>query len=596
MKDAPWTRFDDALLGACAVFPATLAAAGAASAAPASHDDAVVRVAGLGFTGIFRGLDAILAAPLALVPLGTRSLRASLACALVLGACGMLSFVASRALSFAVRPASSPRLVSAVAAVAVLAALLSPVWQTEGSSVGGTVVGALLVILALVTASRAMWPALGLAIGLSASYEPLVLLASLAAATPWLARAKLEKAVVREAAIAFALGLAPALFALALSTRTPELSLASAPLFASPLGEAAGARTPVVGWVRTEVGAVILIAAGGGAALLAMGPRFVATLAAVGEETRTWLASLVALIVVGVFALLLGAASGPGHVAAPLLVASLALHLLAAIALAAVVEAIRRAPVPFAQASASLVVVLELVLPVRAADETSSRREVRSIGATLVWNEAAWGAAPAAAVVMVTDPRVMRRVTAARAVGDFRPDLLVVPTFAIPSRLTDRALAKEPKLAPLYRDVSLGSAPEELSLTQLASARPLLAAFDPAWDRNLARHFIPVGLTTRFEPEPRGSSDRRRALDAFTPIKDRLVRVALTKKDPDLAIATATQLRGRAIGIAACGERDVLERALNDLRPFAPDDPVANTLVRRIVANKGAIEVKDLRP
>ena len=48
--------------------------------------------------------------------------------------------------------------------------------------------------------------------------------------------------------------------------------------------------------------------------------------------------------------------------------------------------------------------------------------------------------------------------------------------------------------------------------------------------------------------------------------------------------------------MAACGERDVLSRALDDLRPFAPDDSVANTLVRRIVTSKATIEVRDLAP
>jgi hypothetical protein len=184
----------------------------------------------------------------------------------------------------------------------------------------------------------------------------------------------------------------------------------------------------------------------------------------------------------------------------------------------------------------------------------------------------------------------MRRIAAARA------DLLVVPTFALPSRVTDRALKAEPRLAPLYRDVALGDTPEELSLAQLASQRPLLSGFDPRWDRNLARHFVPVGLTSRFEPEPRGSSERRRALDVFDASKDRLVRVAIAKRDPDLATVTASLLRRRAIGVAACGERDVLARALDDLRPFAPDDSVANTLVRRLVTSKGPIEVLDLVP
>ncbi len=48
--------------------------------------------------------------------------------------------------------------------------------------------------------------------------------------------------------------------------------------------------------------------------------------------------------------------------------------------------------------------------------------------------------------------------------------------------------------------------------------------------------------------------------------------------------------------MAACSEKDILAHALDDLRPFAPDDPVANTLVRRMVTSKGTIDVKDLSP
>jgi hypothetical protein len=40
----------------------------------------------------------------------------------------------------------------------------------------------------------------------------------------------------------------------------------------------------------------------------------------------------------------------------------------------------------------------------------------------------------------------------------------------------------------------------------------------------------------------------------------------------------------------------MLSRALDDLRPFAPDDAVADKLVRRTVTSKGAIDVHDLAP
>jgi hypothetical protein len=429
----------------------------------------------------------------------------------------------------------------------------------------------------------------GLVLGIAASYEPLVLLAAVAAIAPWMVDAVRARAIDRRAAggaaLGFALGLAPLGIGAALARRSPDLAIAAARPFASSIAERAQATASITAFSMGEIGMLILVAGAAGAVLAALVPG-----------ARRWLASLLGVIAVGAIGLSLHVASGPAHVAAVVLAATCAVHVLAAIAFASAVVAIGSARVPFAEASAALVVVLELVLPVRAADETLSRRETRASHATTVWNEVAWGAAPPAAVVLVSDPVTMRRIAASRATGDMRADLLVVPTFAMPSRASDRALKAEPKLAPLYRDVALGSTPEELSLATLATQRPLLAGFDPRWDRNLARHFVPVGLTTRFEPEPRGVSDRRRGLEAFTPGKERLVRVAVAKRDADLASATATLLRGRAIGMAACGERDVLSRALDDLRPFAPEDAVASTLVRRIVTTKGPIDVRDLAP
>ena len=610
MDEPATTRFDVAMLALCALVPAALGAAGVTSAAPASHDEAVVRTVGLGWTGVFRALDVLVAAPAMLVPIGTRAMRAGLASALVAGACGALAFLIARRLAHAVRPTTgSSSLISAVSAVAALSAVLAPAWQVEAAAPGGSVVGALLVLAALALAQGSAadasrgagvketkeprepseLPALAFVLGLAASYEPLVLAAALAASLPWAegaVRARVfDRRALVHAAQAFALGLFPLGLGAALMRRVPEIAVSGVRPLASSIGAQAGPRVFIASFALAEIGTLILIAAAAGVVLSALAPA-----------ARRSLASLLGVLSVGVVGLMLRVPAGPSHVAAVVLAATATVHVLAAVALVSAVIAISKAPVPFAQASAALVVVLELVLPVRAADETLSRRELRAPRASTIWNEAAWGAAPPAAVVLVSDPGTMRRVAASRATGEMRPDLLFVPTFAMPSRATDRALKAEPKLAPLYRDIALGSTPEELSLTTLATDRPLLAGFDPRWDRGLARHFVPVGLTTRFEPEPRGVSDRRRGLDAFTPVKERLVRVAVARRDVDLASATATLLRGRAIGMAACGEREVLARALDDLRPFAPDDPVASTLVRRTVTSKGPIEVRDLVP
>lgn len=603
--------FGDALRILTAVFPAALAAAGAHGAELAAHDDGVVRTAGAGFSGVLRALDLVVAAPALLAPFGSRAMRCGLASALVTGLCGAIAFDLARDLASAVVAVAlrrfglrtnglSGRLASAVASVSVLTALLSPAWQAEASAPGGSVTGALLVVVALRIATARVngpvaqreaspVPEMALVVGLAASYEPLVLVAALAALLPWSvgayrARAKpatIDRGVAIQSACAFALGLLPLGLGFALTRRPPEMALA-VPLFTV----FEKATVPVSAWTfaGTEMGALLLFVCAGGAALSWW----------VKESWRRTL-PLVLVVFVGALSILLRSPAGPSRYAATLLSAVLAAHVLGATMLAALVLAVASARVPFAEASAALVVVLELVLPVRAIDETTTRREAHAPHASAIWNDVAWGRAPPAAV-LVADRRTMRRVVSARATGRMRGDLVVVPAYDVQGREGLRALVAEPKLAALYRDMALGVPPEELSLAELGAERAVLAPFDPTWDRSLSRHLVPLGLSSRFDPSPRGSSERKNALEAFAPAKAELVRITVTKKDADLAASTAALLRARAIGMAATGERDVLSQALDDLRAFAPDDPIGATLVRRIVTTKGPIDVRDLTP
>jgi hypothetical protein len=560
---------------ATALVPALFAAFGAASSASAAHDDGVIRTVGLGPTGPFRALDSLVTAPAMLLPVGTRVLRAGLASAIVVGIAGYVLFgIAQRLASEVVlrgrndRSPREARLVSAIAAVATVAAMLSPAWQLEGSQSGGAVVGALLVLLAIdAGASREIPPHGALVLGLALSDGPLTFAACLLALTP--SYRSLRTSLV----MPFTLGVLPLLVGFAMGTRAPELAIP-----APPWGIDRGGSVSVVAFVTHDFGRVLaVLAAIGGAASL---------------RARAFGIVLVTALGAGAVALHLHA--GPDRFDAVVLAAVAGGHALVAIVLAAVVLLVARARIPFAEASAALVVVLELVLPVAAADESTMRRESRARGAAEVWNDVAWGAAPPASVLLVSDRSTMRRIATARATGAMRGDLLVVPTYDVQGRRAEAALIAEPKLAPLYRDLALGVPPEELSLARLGAERAVLATFDPAWDRTLARHFVPLGLTARFEAEPRGASDRHRAFDAFAPAKDALMRFVIAKKDRELAAATAVLLRARAITMAATGERDTLSRALDDLRGFAPDDRVAMTLVRRQLTSKGAIDVRDL--
>jgi hypothetical protein len=260
-----------------------------------------------------------------------------------------------------------------------------------------------------------------------------------------------------------------------------------------------------------------------------------------------------------------------------------------------IARAVAQAPIPFARASAAMIVVLGLALPVRLADDAIARGDERGRGLAALWDEIAWGPAPPAAVVLVQDRRSLRRLVASRAAGALRPDLAIVPVFDLSGRMASRELLREPKLGPFWRDLSLGVPPEEFSFSSLAQARPLMMPYDVKWDRALARHLVPVGLVSRYEPEPRGQSDRRKALDSFTPDRDRLAK-AMTPRDPELTAATAWLLRARLLALASTGDKDVVARGLDDLRPFSPNDPLAAQVVRRTVISKGVIEVRDLSP
>lgn len=240
-----------------------------------------------------------------------------------------------------------------------------------------------------------------------------------------------------------------------------------------------------------------------------------------------------------------------------------------------------------------MVLVLLLAIPVDAADEALLRTLPRASGGAAIWDDLAWSTPPPRAVVLVTDVRLAARAAAARASGSLRGDLALVPTFARGAPAA-RVLASDAALVPLWRDLELAGTPSEASLSSLASARPVVMAYEPRWGRVLGKHLVPVALLDRFEPEPRGTSDRRRALESFARGRERLARAAA--KDPELAAATAYVLRARALDVAASGDRDLVGRAVEDLHAFAPEDPVATAIVARVVLGHGAARLDDLRP
>jgi hypothetical protein len=246
---------------------------------------------------------------------------------------------------------------------------------------------------------------------------------------------------------------------------------------------------------------------------------------------------------------------------------------------------------PFAKATASMVLVLALVHPVDAADD--SLAQPRSGDAAAIWDDVAWGTLPPRAILFLTNERDLARARAATVRGSLRGDVVVVRARG-GDVLARRTLSRDPVLVPTWRDLQIAGAPSEASLSSLASLRPVLMAYEPAWGRAVARHLVADALFDRFVPEPRGASDRRMALDAFVPVRERLVHAVAG--DLDLTQDTAHLLRTRALAVASSGDRDPLARAVEDLRRFAPDDRVADELLLRAASSRAGTRYDDLSP
>jgi hypothetical protein len=590
-----------------ALVPACLVAAHVGNVADAAHDAGVARAMGLEAQP-WRALDAVVASVFAALPLGTRAARAGLGEAVVVATAAAALFVVAWRIAAAC--AEAPRLGVLTAGIATFAAVVAPAWQTEAGAVAGSTTGALLVLLPLALMARADEPgetprwdgrsaampqpgqnlrAGACAVGLAMGYEPLVGACALAACAalvgvgPNARRGVLVawRTDARVLVACFVAGLGPLMLAVA-RTRVAGVPLAAA-LADAWAGErgASHAGSPAV-FLRAELGVVLGALAVGGAVLAALVPR-----------ARALGAALLVVVVVGFASGWAGAPLGPTRFGAPVLAGVAAACGFAGVAMQAIVRAIADAKLPLARASAAMVLVLELAIPVDSADEALLRTLPRANGAAALWDDLAWGELPPRTVVLVTDARLGRRAAAAQATGALRGDLAVVPAQTR-GAVASRVLSQDAALVPLWRDLELAGSPSEASLSSLASVRPLAMAFEPRWGRALGRHLVPVALLDRFEPEPRGASDRKRALDVFAPKRERLARAA--GKDPELAGATAYLLRARALDVASSGDRDLVGRTVDDLHAFAPDDPVGAAIVARIVLGKAGSRVEDLRP
>ena len=515
-----------------------LVVTGSGDGIDAAADEGGVRVVGRGYTGIFRGLDALVA-----LPWGAHARWATLGAAALLG---LATFIVARRLGRALAPGA---LSLALAVVAAALATLTLPAQREAALVAGNVLGALLVVgpIALV-AKRAPNAVVAGVLGLAASYDvPVAVTSCLAIATFALFARKRAAWTDALPLLVFA---APVVWMLWRRAAAPDASL-EVGLFASLLGEGARsvAKNAAMVIARGELGVVALAFAAGGAVALVR-----------SKITRPIAASLIVIAAAGAAFPAFGAPAGPVRFGGTLLAGLAATSVLAAAGMAAVVALVANARVPLARASAAMIVLLEIAVPVRVFDDAQLALAKAPKDTTAKWQRAVFGDLPKGAVLLVPNARLLLRARAAAATGALQADTIVLPTWGLGARATGREIAREPLLAPLVRDLALYGAPEEFSLSQLAAARPLLVAFDARWDKRFARHLVPQGAFDRYFVEPRGANERMKALPTIAEEAMVSLRAA-----PALADATRDLLQARKSAAMATGERDYIAAATAEL-------------------------------
>ncbi|MFO0678165.1 MAG: hypothetical protein U0169_16640 [Polyangiaceae bacterium] len=573
--------------------PALVAASFAWNTVDAAHDTAAVRALALGPTGLFRALDGLLAQLALGLPVGDRAFRGALVSVAFSGIFASILF--RLVLHLLRRAGGEGRLVPFVAMVATIAVAASPPVLAESVVVGGSILGAVLVLAPLfhVVTHRQdeTEPRIGAAflLGAAVAYEPFVGLAAGLALGSYVGMRSFVRRTVpvpsRATLVAFAIGLAPLLWAF-VRTRTASPFALGAPLGHAWQGETPWTTKPsIANAVLADVGPVLLAAG-------AFGTAF----AAVFTRTRALAFALVVVVAVAFAAASTGAPLGASRTAPVVLAAYGAIGILASVMLHRLVRWIGSANVPFAAASAVMVVLLEAAIPVRSVDDAvqvlarSSPRRVRE------WEELAWDTLPLGSTVLVPDALLLTRFLSARAQGSLRSDLALLPTFDLSNALVLAELTREPKLTPLVRDLFLGNVPDEWSLSSLSSSRPLAVTFDPKWDKTLSRHLLPSGLFARFESEPRGTVDRRQGLVAFQGERERLARAVGKPVDRELTALTLHLLRARVLALASASDRELTALAIEDVRAFDPKDDVARAIEERMAKKAGTVDTSGLSP
>jgi hypothetical protein len=593
------------------MLPFGFAVARGASSGQWRDDLPAVRDLGLVAVGVSGGPSTVLTQTLSLLPLGSHAFRASLGSALALAVASWLLY--RLCLRTLLTTQSRPVLAGVLSGVAALTASLSPTWQREATVGGGAMLAVCLTLATLwVTstltpaATRAasvphtkvrlpdisfravtlQWIALGALAGAAFAESPPVAVAALAGAGAMVVAERSRpvslrsRFLVAELPPRLTLVMSACVFAaVAMLLLAPALLRPAAPRSWADLGLALSATSlsaPDVASTRTTA----LAAWSREIGLLSLG---IAAFGVVSSLARPAVRSLVApLIVLVVLDTLLPARAAGVLSTDPL--TSLRALAVAAIAMGSAlgvfttVDLLLQLRLPLARSGAVLIVMFHLTLVALTSEEAAYVANRHEQFGAEEWADSALGRLEPNSAILVQSPAVAWRLWAARLTRGERPDVLVIPVGLLDrGRIAANLLNTEREIEPLLRDFALTGVPSEFALSKLADVRPLHVELDRSWSKRLIAHLTVDGLWLEFAPQPLGQSDRKRSTSlSMVPIRRIIATIgAPTVPDSSTSSVVSESLRAQAAVLSLLGEYDASQGLLDRIAELSLGDPLA---------------------
>ncbi len=550
------------------------------------------------------GVSTALAQMFAIVPLGSRTFRASVVSVLALGvlARALYAVVLAHLRGLEREAGRAPSTWGApwLAAIAAMSAAMTPTVQEEATVGGGGLVAAAIATTLLRGLQRAvqegvsgasagkLLAAVATGLGLLASERVelagLVTLAILVGfVTLRVAGARDVRILVprRWAALAvatlvvgFVAGSLPAALRLATPLRALTAAWRSSPLpttsalASSQLSLGVGTWGPSIAPANPTLSASLLETATNELGTVALLGALVGALAlASRRRTRPFTLALVALVVTDAFASgwLGSSGSWGGEPAlACRLVSLAALASCSTAGLFVLLDTLIAKRIPLAKQAAAMILAFHATSVALVVEQADARADRSVLSGADAFTRAALDALPPGSTLWVDDPSAAWRLLAAQLVEGRRPDVLVVPRrLVLAGELLPPLLERERSLTSLLRSVALSGATDELAMSEIADRRPLFVEPERAWEPGMYEHLGVSHAWSRFHPEPRGAVERASDIAQSERTLGRLLRdTAGEEGDGRTASAVAAVLRAQAKTLLRSGEPDAARRWL----------------------------------